>query len=237
VRTNGSWAEEKVSRSMPLALGASLALHLLLFSTAYWVSGKEMQAFYLQEISLVEAGSAGQVGGVEGLASGKQLDISEEGATYLNRELSLVRKRIKRLRRLDAASLDELRKQSPLGLAPGDVRDDDITSEFGSGSLHRGGDGAGIKVDMHGRSLLHKVMPKYPDWAEEQGVEGEVVVEVVVLPNGLVKPEMSLVRTSGFKELDHLVLEAVREWSFEELPPGAAAVEQRGRIHFNFGFE
>ena len=101
----------------------------------------------------------------------------------------------------------------------------------------QGGAGGGVKLDMRGRRLLHKRMPRYPSWAEDQGVEGVVVVEVTVLPNGLVRSEVSVVQTSGFKELDHLVLEAVKEWSFEELPPGAPAVEQQGRIHFTFDFD
>ncbi len=230
------WGGEPSRRSIPLALVASILLHLVILGFLYFTTAQELEGFFLQEISLVDAGSIGKVAGGES-AGGRELAISEEGATYLNQELKRVRKKISRLKRLDATDLEEMRKEAPLGLAAGGARHDDITSEFGSGSLLKGGDASGVKLDMQGRRLLHKVMPEYPAWAEKQGVEGEVIVEVSVLPNGLVRSEVSVIRTSGFKELDHLVLETVKEWTFEELPPGAPALEQKGRINFSFDFD
>ena len=231
---SASWGREESARPLVLALAGSILLHVALFGLAYLATSQELEGYFLQEISLVEAGSIGAADA--GGAAGRELDISEEGATYLNRELSRVRKRLKHLERRDLRDITEMRQDMPLGLGAEGRRRDDITSEFGSGSFLKGG-GKGVKVDVRGRRLLHKTMPQYPAWAEKQGVEGEVVVEVTVLPNGMVKSEVSVLRTSGFKELDHLVLEAVKEWAFEELPPGAPAVEQKGRIHFNFDFE
>lgn len=68
--------------------------------------------------------------------------------------------------------------------------------------------GAGITPP----SLLHEVRPDYSDAARRQGVEGEVVLEIVVRRDGTVG-EVNVLNGLG-SGLDQRAIEAVRQWRF-----------------------
>lgn len=82
------------------------------------------------------------------------------------------------------------------------------------------------------RKVLSVVLPSYPEWAKARGVEAEVVIRFFVSPEGRVLDKMYVERTSGYKELDDLSLEALRGWVFAPVEGGEA--DQWGFITFRF---
>lgn len=84
------------------------------------------------------------------------------------------------------------------------------------------------------REIIKKVKPKYPKWALDQHISGKVIVRIWVLPNGQVKGIPQVLSSSGYPELDQVVVDAVRCWEFAPLGPGVKAEEQWGDITFVF---
>jgi len=76
------------------------------------------------------------------------------------------------------------------------------------------------------RRARTKVQPSYPDLARKMNISGTVKIEVVVLPNGIVK-EARIV--GGHPVLANAALEAAKKWRFEP-----TAGENTGIIDFKF---
>ena len=167
VHSTMAWREGEKGLAL-WSIGLSLLLHILLLLAGYLLASVSSEELIIQEITLVDAGSL-----APGRPGGAKLDISEEGATYINRELTKVRKRLKQLDRTTLKDLQDMQQDAPLGGGGRRDRKDELTSEFGSGSLVKAGTGSGFKLDVKGRRLLFKRMPEYPEWAEEQAVEGK----------------------------------------------------------------
>jgi len=83
------------------------------------------------------------------------------------------------------------------------------------------------------RALLAHEKPIYPEWAKSQAVEGSVTLYFVVRPDGRIKENIMVEKTSGFEEFDLNAIRALRGWKFEPVPAGATG-EQWGRITFHF---
>lgn len=90
-----------------------------------------------------------------------------------------------------------------------------------------------IAGPLAGRRILSMALPAYPDWAKAKGIEVDVLIRFFVGPDGLVQERMIIERTSGFKELDDLCMEALRKIVFIPLPAGSKE-EQWGIITFRF---
>ncbi len=84
------------------------------------------------------------------------------------------------------------------------------------------------------REIIRKVKPKYPKWALDQHISGTVTVRIWVLPNGQVKGIPQVLSSSGYPELDQVVIDAVRCWEFAPLGTGVKAEDQWGDITFVF---
>ncbi len=56
--------------------------------------------------------------------------------------------------------------------------------------------------------------PKYPRRARRMGLEGRVMLEVLISAKGQVD-ELRVLQSSGHKVLDRAALSAVRKWRFE----------------------
>ncbi len=84
------------------------------------------------------------------------------------------------------------------------------------------------------RKIINKSKPRYPKWALDQRISGTVTVRVWVMPNGKVKGTPEVVSSSGYPDLDQVVIEAVKLWEFEPLGPGVKAEDQWGDITFIF---
>ena len=97
---------------------------------------------------------------------------------------------------------------------------------------------AHIEGELAARAIRKQVNPLYPDWAKKQGIEATVKFRLTVFPNGLLKEdELQLDQTSGYRELDRVVYEALVQWEFEPLNPDVAQVEQSGVISFTFSLK
>ncbi len=90
-----------------------------------------------------------------------------------------------------------------------------------------------IAGPLAGRKILSMVLPAYPDWAKAKGIEADVLIRFFVGPEGRVQERMLIERTSGYKELDDLCMEALQKIIFVPLPPGSKE-EQWGIITFRF---
>lgn len=138
------------------------------------------------------------------------------------------------------AHLALLEEEEPIGIVPRKNREAAIKTTTGLGLGLVAGTPHGraiIEGQLAGRAVRKQIFPEYPKWAREQGIEGSVQYRLVVLPNGLLKNPLILEKTSGYRELDRVVYEALLQWEFEPLPPEVSPVEQSGTILFLFNFK
>jgi TonB family protein len=91
--------------------------------------------------------------------------------------------------------------------------------------------GAQLVGPVADRPLVSYQVPRYPEWAKRDGVEGSVTLYFFVLPDGRIKENIVVERTSGFSDFDTGAVEALRQWKFQALPGSG---EQWGRITFNY---
>lgn len=93
--------------------------------------------------------------------------------------------------------------------------------------------GAALAGPAADRPVRNYIMPAYPEWAKTEGVEGSVTLGFVVLPDGRVKSNVMVHRTSGYQDFDERAQAALRMWRFESLPAGSTE-EQWGTITMHF---
>lgn len=84
------------------------------------------------------------------------------------------------------------------------------------------------------RKILKKFLPKYPNWAIEKGISGFVILKIWVTPEGKVEENIEIIGTSGYPQLDKIVMEAIREWVFAPLEENVKKERQWGIIKFRF---
>jgi TonB family protein len=94
-------------------------------------------------------------------------------------------------------------------------------------------DGARLVGPVADRQLVSYKLPEYPEWAKSEGVGATVKLYFVVMPNGRVKENILIQKTSGFQDFDKNAIAALRTWRFEPLGGGETG-EQWGSITFNF---
>ncbi len=75
--------------------------------------------------------------------------------------------------------------------------------------------------------------PRYPGMSRRRGEEGQVVLRVVVGPDGRVV-SLSVAQSSGFRRLDLAALDAVRRWRFDPARRGRIAIGGAVRIPIRF---
>jgi TonB family protein len=78
------------------------------------------------------------------------------------------------------------------------------------------------------REPVNRPYPEMPDWLEEKGEEVRIVVEYWINREGYVE-EMSILQSSGHRELDAEVLDAMSRWRYT---PGSAIVRQVAVFNF-----
>jgi TonB family protein len=96
--------------------------------------------------------------------------------------------------------------------------------------------GAQMTGPVADRPIVSYRTPTYPEWAKNEGVEASVMIYFVVLPDGRVKENVMVERTSGFADFDEKAVDAILAWQFEPLEPGVAG-EQWGTILFHYRLE
>ncbi len=114
----------------------------------------------------------------------------------------------------------------------------DLDKQLGSSSGGGGGMAKSKKAfeiagPLNNRPILHKVIPQYPAWAEEQGIIGSVRIWFTVTSDGSVRSNMRVTKTTGYPELDKLALDALKQWTFA-VSSGGEDTSQWGIITFTF---
>jgi TonB family protein len=100
-----------------------------------------------------------------------------------------------------------------------------------------GGPKKGVEIEgpLKDRKVVSALIPKFPDWAQKQGLmEAEVAIRFNVDAEGIVMPGMRVQRTSGYGRLDRLCMDSLRNWTFAPAPGSGA---QWGVITFRFILE
>lgn len=94
---------------------------------------------------------------------------------------------------------------------------------------------AGISMSgpVADRPLMSYKKPTYPEWAKREAIEGSVNLYFVVQPDGTVKTNVMIQKTSGFEDFDRNATDALLAWRFEPLEGGATG-EQWGTITFHY---
>jgi TonB family protein len=91
-------------------------------------------------------------------------------------------------------------------------------------------------MTLHGpvadRRLVTSARPQYPEWAQRELVEGSVRLYFEVLPNGRVKENVLVERTSGVEDFDRNATRALLSWRFEPVADGVGV--QWGSITIDF---
>jgi TonB family protein len=84
------------------------------------------------------------------------------------------------------------------------------------------------------RQIQNKVLPRYPKWALDRRISGTVVVRIWVMPSGQVKGAPTVETSSGYPDLDQVVVNALRGWEFAPLGAGVKSEDQWGVVTFRF---
>jgi protein TonB len=79
----------------------------------------------------------------------------------------------------------------------------------------------------------HTPVPRYPADARQRGLEGVVVLSVLVRSDGRVE-EARVAASSGAAVLDEVALEAVRKWTFVPARQGGRPVESVVEVPVKF---
>jgi len=116
---------------------------------------------------------------------------------------------------------------------PQNVKRDAIIPPNADLTVRRTLSGAALAGPAADRPIRKYIMPQYPEWAKKEGVEGSVTLGFVVMPNGRIKTNVMVHRTSGYEDFDRRAQEALRLWRFESLAPGSSE-EQWGSITMHF---
>lgn len=152
-----------------------------------------------------------------------------------------VKKKSNKNKALSEANLEKLNNSAPIGMENQKEASTDIKTTEGVG--HQGITGApdgnaNIVGELAARTITRQVNPIYPDWAKQQGIEATVKFQITVLPNGLLKEdEIQLEQTSGYRELDRVVYDALIQWEFAPLAPDITQANQSGVVTFSFSLK
>ena len=95
------------------------------------------------------------------------------------------------------------------------IRPDAIIPPDADLTVRRTLSGAALAGPAADRPVRKYIMPEYPEWAKREGVEGSVTLGFVVMPDGRVKRNVMVHRTSGYEDFDRRAQEAIRLWRFE----------------------
>lgn len=153
------------------------------------------------------------------------------------REKAKTLEKVKALKKQLIAEAVTQNRQAPIGLQElGDQGPDSGLAQEGQGMGTRYGvpQGTALNGPIAQRGIRYSETPSYPEWARQQGVDASVTLRIVVLPGGMVDSNVSIVKTSGYRELDQDALQSVRKWQFEPLPPSLKQENQTGEVTFSF---
>ena len=91
-----------------------------------------------------------------------------------------------------------------------------------------------ISGPLRDRKILRKILPEYPEWAQQKGATAVIALHLSVDPDGSVQTSVFVEQTSGSGEWDQQVANALRSWRFGPLEAEAVQEVQDGVITFRF---
>jgi TonB family protein len=91
-----------------------------------------------------------------------------------------------------------------------------------------------ITGPLRDRKILRKILPEYPEWAQQKGATAVIALHLTVDPDGGVQTSVFVEQTSGSGEWDQQVANALRSWRFAPLAAEAVQEDQDGVITFRF---
>lgn len=84
------------------------------------------------------------------------------------------------------------------------------------------------------REILRKPLPEYPEWAARKGLTAIISVKIQVSPDGEVKDNAYVVRTSGYGSWDRMVMNKLKNWRFARIPEEGNRIVQSGIVTIKF---
>lgn len=88
-----------------------------------------------------------------------------------------------------------------------------------------------------GVGLKRSFPPVYPRIAKKENWEGEVILRVVVRPNGRPERPITVKRSSGHPVLDEAAIDAVKRWTFHPAKDGNIPVRSAVEIPIKFSLK
>lgn len=122
----------------------------------------------------------------------------------------------------------------PIGKKPRRSGEELMGGDAGDGGGQPGPTMGGGTAGGAGRTVRYQEPLEYPEWAKEQGIDAKVVLRFKVFPNGSVDSQITVVKTSGWRQLDEEAIKSLRNYQFEPLPAGARQDVQFGELAFHF---
>jgi len=110
----------------------------------------------------------------------------------------------------------------------------DLDKQLSEGGRAKKPKSVELEGPIGNRTIIRKVIPQYPAWAEEQGIIGSVRIYFTVAADGSVRSNLRVTKTTGYPNLDQLGLDALKQWRFAPAPASTDEGSQWGIITFNF---
>lgn len=95
---------------------------------------------------------------------------------------------------------------------------------------------AALVEPVFNAAYLHNTPPAYPDTARREGVEGRVLLEIDVTPQGRAG-DVTVQHSSGSPVLDNAAREAVKNWRFVPARRGDEMLESKVTVPIEFKLE
>jgi len=80
------------------------------------------------------------------------------------------------------------------------------------------------------RKVLFQALPRYPEWAEEEGIECALLLKLWILPDGSVE-WVEVEKSSGYPRIDFLSVTSAKRWRFN---PVATSEKVWGMLPLKF---
>jgi TonB family protein len=132
--------------------------------------------------------------------------------------------------RVEARRGDRLLLEGTLTLASQDAAAEAVLLRPPTGAIERTN-----CSKYQGGTLHHRVQPDYPAGARQAHEQGTVILYAVILKDGSLQ-NVTVIQTAG-AELDNSALAAVRQWRFDPITCGNAAIEKETLLTVNYSLQ
>lgn len=230
---------------LPIALGVSALVHALVLSALVRLPRPTETPVVVIPVSLVGALGGGSGGGEPAAGPSGPPQVAAAAPEPVATPLPVRAKPRARPRPVPAVAPAAHDEPAPapvasegngsgvaaLGAAGGSGGGDG--SGAGTGGAGDGGDGSGGARVAYGSNPL----PPYPRVARNLGIEGVVLLDILVMPDGRAS-DVRVLESSGYAPLDDSAVTTVRQrWRFIPARRGDTAIESRVRVPIRFRLE